>query len=353
MNNLPLITTLPEHTASWGKGDLSLIIPKSQPDQAALFAQQQEVEAGNIKPKTVTITEAGRGHGLEILDLGNCSLSASALPIFTKNPWNHLRSITLHSNPLTTESPNYVELLQQSPGMSRLQIIDNKRVVEKKKKEVESKSERKAREIKERKMRPSGANMGGTGKMREWGGAGSSGTAGTADIVDGDVKGEGAYKDKIKSDKPKDGKKRRRDEDGITSSKSEEGSKEVRKSKKVKTTEDTEIKIKRSKTSEVPKTSTAKPIVPPQPDQSLEAKRQADPSALTPGQTKGKKPSKTETSVVGVIDVVNADAVAKAKKEGSKRKHGDERKKGGVDLKAMLSKPQEQEEGTGLGVGGW
>ncbi|MDN8996924.1 hypothetical protein Q0P57_13720, partial [Staphylococcus aureus] len=92
------------------------------------------------------------------LDLGNCSLPFTAVSkIFglagkSKTPqWGNLRSLTLRANPLALEKEDYAELLQASADLPKLQIIDSRRVVERKRKgeTPETKAERRARERKE------------------------------------------------------------------------------------------------------------------------------------------------------------------------------------------------------------
>ncbi|EIW69768.1 hypothetical protein TREMEDRAFT_61533 [Tremella mesenterica DSM 1558] len=152
MHSLPLLTSLPLHLSTWGTGD---------------FTQ---------------IGKVGKGGGLEVLDIGNCSLSLfSVLTFFpsdtsvsdsnekSNSRWGNLRSLTLRGNPLTEEDPSYVDKLS-SANMPNLQIIDNKRIRERKRigEIQESKEDRKMREKRERWMKPSGENLRG-GKMRKWG----------------------------------------------------------------------------------------------------------------------------------------------------------------------------------------
>ncbi|WVO17296.1 hypothetical protein L204_104988 [Cryptococcus depauperatus] len=151
MNNLPKLTSLPVHMSSWGKGNMALVGKSKDSSQY--------------------------GHGLQTLDIGNCSLdyqSVSSIfgltPVKRKPLWPHLRSISLHSNPIASSHTSYSEQLQSSSDLPILQIIDAHRVVERKRKGVmpESKANRRCRERREANMRPSGANT-ATGKMRSWG----------------------------------------------------------------------------------------------------------------------------------------------------------------------------------------
>lgn len=143
---MALLEQLPRHIATWGTG----ILP--------------------ISDHTST---ARTGDGLEVLDLGNCSLPFSVIKTyFLGQDWPQLRSVTLHNNPLAVTNPDYAELLRDSDRLPKLQIIDAKRVVERKRKgEVqESKMDRRRREKKE-KRRMTGANAGGVVEnMRIWGG---------------------------------------------------------------------------------------------------------------------------------------------------------------------------------------
>ena len=140
MNGLPLLDSLPRHLPTWGTG---LHSPR---------------EGSSI-----------RGQGLEVLDLGHCSLSFEAITatfLDRRDAWTNLRSLTLHSNPLGDH--DYVAAVQEA--IPTLQIIDAKRVKERKRKgEIsETRIDRKMRERKEAKMRPSGSNS-KVAKMRAWG----------------------------------------------------------------------------------------------------------------------------------------------------------------------------------------
>jgi hypothetical protein len=329
MNNLPYLTSLPAHLPSWGKGDLSLV--------------KSSIETGSV---------IKRGDGLEVLDLGNCSLDDTALLLFippTQNlttskseprtvRWPHLRSLSLHSNPLANTSPDYSTSLHSSPDLPSLQIIDARRVVERKRKGeiVEAKAEKRAKERSSKKAKPSGANVGTVGKVRSWGG-----------IAEGDVEDKGgeretslakrtdAQLDKVNKVR-KEGKRKRHHEDvpAHPSSATQAKDKVVTQTGnsllgKTAPSEDRPAKKLRIQ----PKTATP-PAIP------------SDPSTL-PAHTKH-KPSRTETAVVQVIEV----AKDKGEKNGKKDRRGIQTAKGGeIDLKEVFGK--KEEDGTGLGVGGW
>lgn len=147
MNNLALLDTLPSHLSKWGTG---------------------------VLPASDRTSSVRHGDGLSVLDLGNCSLPFEAIQAtFLSQKWSHLRSLTLHSNPLVLTHPDFATLLQESSTLPNLQIIDSKRIVQRKRQgEIqESKIERRRREKKEKK-RMTGANAKETsGAMRVWGGA--------------------------------------------------------------------------------------------------------------------------------------------------------------------------------------
>lgn len=368
-NNLPRLTTIPSHLATWGTGNLSL-------------AGKESKDGAERK-----------GSGLEVLDLGNCSLPLSSISeLFAlslppgakpKHTWQ-LRSITLQANPLTLEDETYADALQRSPALPRLQIIDSKRVVERKNAgaQPESKAERKARERQERKMGPTGANAdaGGKKEMRAWGGeeAREKGEKfGNADK--GGKKrpreererrgkeGKPRFADKERTRPPRDVKdkasaavpKRKRDADAEPPAKKRkekesffvdvDGDKPPPAAKpkaasapkqtptpapKATATEAAEAdrpakkrKRKHGKSgAEEPETSApARATTPAKAAQApkAEAPRQA-------GRPEKKKLTKSETAVVGVVEVARPKA-------------------GGIDLKSVVAK----ESASGLDVGGW
>ncbi|BEI81355.1 hypothetical protein CcaverHIS002_0205150 [Cutaneotrichosporon cavernicola] len=304
-NNLARLSTLPSHLPKWGTGDLD------------------------------AVGKSGVGDGLEVLDLGNCSLPYSAVAgVFglsaaahaaKKEPrWAHLRSLTLRANPLTVEVPAYADQLQASPDLPKLQIIDARRVKERARAgEVqESRRDRKAREAREKKARPTGANEHSGGKeMRKWG----------ADVKEAgeekekekeqtrsDAADEPERKKRKRDEKPQD-EKRKRDE-----APADESSKKKRKRKHGKGEDKEEV---------LAVATPAKPVVVVKP-----AKQERAPvvaavathvAVADPAAQRAKKPGRSETAVVGVVDVAPA--------------------RRGLDLKAALK----EESGSGLGLGGW
>lgn len=325
MNNLPLLTSLPSHISAWGTGDLSLTRKPRAND--ADSDSDQPGESSTVR----------RGEGLEVLDLGNCSLPYGAIEgVFLKPKsakWAHLRSLTLHSNPLGTTHPNYSELLQASALLPNLQIVDAKRVVERKRKgEVsESKKERMARERRENKMKPSGANVGGTGAMRKWGGE--------ADEREEVVEPVPAEEKKVKKRKAEDGEKIKVKKARVDG--------EPRKLKSDKTGKADDHKAKPA------------PAAPPAAEAAL------DPSLSVAPAKKPTKPAAKEP-VFEVIDVAKAAKAAKGEKVGRLERRLKERKdkKQGiepvkdvapVDLKSLFGAgaKTDDNEDSGLGVGGW
>jgi hypothetical protein len=336
MNNLPHLESLPIHLSSWGKGNLSR-------------AKGSEEATDSVVKK---------GDGLEVLDLGNCSLADTSLSLFiaagqsistsaTKSKgksttnvprWPHLRSLSLHSNPLTITTPDYATQLQSSSDLPSLQIIDARRVVERKRKgeEVQSRADRKALERRKKRAKPSGANTGTVTKMRTWGNAESQ------EVGDPHTLKQPAQAEALGvTDGLKEKKRKRHHEDVPV---------------------DPAIlpinKTKKSKSGTVADgTGVTQPIVndkserPPKREQNGQASQPitTDPSSLA-APTKH-KPTKSETAVVQVIDVAKDNAGKKSKKDKT-RKGEESGSHGIVDLKAVFGK-KEDSEGTGLGVGGW
>ncbi|ODN99549.1 hypothetical protein L198_03393 [Cryptococcus wingfieldii CBS 7118] len=321
MNNLPSLTTLPAHISSWGKGDMSLV-----------------GKGGDEKQF---------GDGLLVLDLGNCSLDYQSIaPLFgltaskRKPLWPHLRSLSLHSNPLSTSHPTYSELLQASPDLPSLQIVDAHRVKERKRKgEVqESKWEKKGRERRVGRERPTGANEAG-GKMRKWGAEEETQEAASEE----NAEEEGT--------KPKKEKKERKEK------KSEHAEKPSKKKRKHGVVDDSERAPepahKRNKHDKAPSpvpTSSA-------PDPTADLRNPAQETSTTV-----KDYRKDKSAVVGVVEVKKDGAEVKL--TGNKRKKMQARGqagqsgKGGVDLRELFGKEKAEEEaqegeGSGLGVGGW
>ncbi|WVQ70746.1 hypothetical protein IAR50_000268 [Cryptococcus sp. DSM 104548] len=322
MNNLPSLTSLPAHISSWGKGDMSLV-----------------GKGGDEKQF---------GDGLLVLDLGNCSLDyQSVAPLFGLTPskrkplWPHLRSLSLHSNPLSTSHPTYSELLQASPDLPNLQIVDAHRVKERKRKgEVqESKWEKKGRERRVGRERPTGANEAG-GKMRKWGAE--------ADQV---KESESVEKAEQESSKPKKEKKERKEK------RSEDAEKPAKKKRKHGAVDDTErapeVTHKKKRHDKAPSPAPASSAV----DLTADLRNPAQETSTTV-----KDYRKDKSAVVGVVEVKKDGAEVKL--TGNKRKKMQARgqagqgAKGGVDLKELFGKEKAEGEtgdgeGTGLGVGGW
>jgi hypothetical protein len=334
MNNLPYLSSLPPHLATWGTGDLSLVKPS-------------EDSSSIIK----------RGDGLEVLDLGNCSLKDTALSLFippsntpstkSKGPlaarWPHLRSLSLHSNPLTTTTPEYATLLQSSTDVPSLQIIDARRVVERKRKgeSVVSKLERRANERKEKRAKPSGANVGSMGKVRAWG-VGETGD-GTEPVAVVEKATGQDKKRKVEGEEKKEKKRKRHHEDVPVDA-------ATAPQRATKSKAEAKVKADDQATSSVPVlpageriSKKSKPLGAGQPSQPVPV----DPSTL-PADTQ-RKPKKSETAVVGVIEVPKE---ASGKKGKSGKRSGEAGASAALDLKQVFGK-KDEDEGTGLGVGGW
>ncbi|AAW41124.1 hypothetical protein CNA05900 [Cryptococcus deneoformans JEC21] len=337
MNNLPNLTILPSHISSWGKGDMS-VVGKGQGGSPQY------------------------GDGLQVLDLGNCSLAYHAIASLfgltaskRKPLWPHLRSLSLHSNPIATTHPQYSELLQASPDLPNLQIIDAHRVVERKRKgeRSESKADRRARERKEGQMKPSGANV-GSGKMRKWGQV-------TKAEEDGDTKqatDKGANKPKLFKGEKTDVS------DSVPSSrKRKHGDQTVETVTNRQTKLDVPKKRKKHESAPYASSSTS---IPNTITNTLNAPA-ADPKELhrLPHQENASNINdyrKEKSAVVGLIEV-NKDggevklSTHKRKKIQAKGLVGKE-STGGVDLKEVFGKgktaeKEKESESTGLGVGEW
>ncbi|ORY29688.1 hypothetical protein BCR39DRAFT_531650 [Naematelia encephala] len=398
MNNLPQLTSLPSHIVSWGTGDMSLANNKSG----------NSTEVGSSS----SLSSRKVGDGLEVLDLGNCSLTFDAASkifglapkLHTKNKnkdaWSHLRSLSLHSNPLATTHPDYTDLLQASSDLPNLQIIDTKRVRERKRKGQvqESKEERKAREKRQRKMQPTGANAGG-GKMRSWGAeAGEDNNDQDVPVDDGahtqiivEGKNKRKHDDKYISttkeqqeqipghdqNQNRPSKRPKSDSTTTTFNKSDKQSKSQRKLKHRQASPNQEtapvLIIRPDKYHKTPLTN---PNSKTNPNSNTKTKHSdiapatrttqhvdptitptaavADPSTLVKSSTKGGS-GRNETAVLRVIEV--AKPVETTDKKNKKdRKDKDKGKEaqggGGVDLKAVFGK-NKVENDMGLGVGGW
>ncbi|OCF78510.1 hypothetical protein I204_00450 [Kwoniella mangroviensis CBS 8886] len=362
MNNLPLLNQLPSHIVDWGKGNL---------DKVGKGRKEDEF-----------------GDGLEVLDLGNCSLSFESIKtIFNlgpstsssgtkgKNRWNHLRSLSLHSNPLTTTHPNYVEMLQNKSGvLPNLQIIDAKRVIERKRKGEISEKKRKHNKEKERNVRPSGSNVTiMSGEMRKWG-SGKQDEEESNDAIE--AEGEGEIVDK-KNTKDKPSEKRDKDKKGSKKRKHNDQA-------PVERTEGEEVRNKKQKRTRIPSPAPAQEKVKvkditdssriPQTQNQINTDKDND------EKNKNKeKSNKQRDAVVGLIEInakgeaVQLDSKKKKKMKAKLKKDGEDGGRGkGVDLREVFGKSKnvtgrdtedgekkdggEGEDngwGSGLGVGGW
>ncbi|KIR42365.1 hypothetical protein I307_00843 [Cryptococcus deuterogattii 99/473] len=337
MNNLPNLTSLPSHISSWGKGDMS-VVGKGQDDSPQY------------------------GDGLQVLDLGNCSLTYHAIASLfgltaskRKPLWPHLRSLSLHSNPIATTHPQYSELLQASPDLPNLQIIDAHRVVERKRKgeRSESKADKRARERKESRMKPSGANI-GNGKMRKWGQMTKTEEDGDAEQMED----KGANKPKLsKREETNVG------DSALSSRKRKHGDQTVETVANKQTKLDSSKKRKKHESAPYAASSVS---IPTTITSTVDAPA-ADPKELhrLPQQENASNVNdyrKEKSAVVGLIEV-NKDggevklSTHKRKKMQAKGLIGKE-STGGVNLKEVFGKRKTaEEEGesetTGLGVGGW
>ncbi|CAK9786434.1 L domain-like protein [Cutaneotrichosporon oleaginosum] len=317
-NNLARLSTLPPHLVRWGTGDLA------------------------------AVGKSGDGDGLEVLDLGNCSLPYAAVAgVFGlsrpgKTPrWAHLRSLTLRANPLAVEVPAYADQLQASPDLPKLQIVDARRVKERARAgEVQmSRRERKAREAQEKKARPTGANGSG-GKMRAWG-APEKEEAETEESEKkerrrSDAAEERPAKRRVEATEPKDKKKRKLD-----GPKAEKAEKRKREEPAAESAAEPKRKRKHGRGEEKEKgkaeamavATPHKPVVvvkaAPQVRAAAPAVVATHVAVADPAAQRAKKPGRSETAVVGVVDVAPA--------------------RGGLDLNEALK----EEEGSGLGAGGW
>lgn len=365
MNNLPHLTSLPSHVARWGTGNMTLVGK----------GDNEGVRAGPSMSR--------KGDGLEVLDLGNCSLPFEAISsVFglsqkaTDKPskipkWKQLRSLSLHSNPLATSHPDYSERLQASFDLPNLQIVDAKRVKERKRKGAvqETKLERRRREKMERKMRPSGANE-TRGKMRAWGGQ--------EEDVDSDGGGEKEETDRVQSPQKKAveetvtakfsrevTKKRKRPDEASAEPQPPASTEPAGPTKRKRHKKSREGNNASDIVPSIPGAAQAKPAIPPKArDPTPPQSRPVEPPSKA---VSAAKPRRNETSVVGVIDIPREDTTKKEKtrKEG-KRGKVEKGKKGGaevtstsgaasrgVDLKEVYGKSSIAEADTGLDVGGW
>jgi hypothetical protein len=310
MNNLALLDKLPQHMAKWGTGPLAA---------------------------TDRDTTIRHGDGLQVLDLGNCSLPFSAIEsTFLSQKWPHLRSLSLHSNPLVMTHPDFATLLQDSDTLPHLQIIDSKRIVQRKRKgEVqESKIERRRREKKEKK-RITGANMKeSSGVMRVWG-------------TDQDTAAHAKQEEPLQmkadavDDQPRSAKRKRPSKVASTAQTDER----IKNPPKEDVT-DTPKRIKRVKATSTDAKDQAGPsteVTPSASSNTLETSVQAK------TREKSKTAETTRVPQVHTSDTKSAeDAKARKRKSEGGKVETVATSRGGVDLKNVLAKPVDD-----FGAGGW
>jgi hypothetical protein len=318
MNNLALVDSIPSHMVRWGTGRLP-------PNEHNATTRQ--------------------GDGLEVLDLGNCSLPFSAVQdAFLSKKWSQLRSLSLHSNPLAISNPDYANTLQDSDTLPKLQIIDSKRVVERKRKgEVqESKIERRRREKKEKK-RMTGANARETtGKVRVWGeteGQSSSATTGTETTTSDSTIDAVKTKDS-KKDAPKESTKIEK--------------------RKAQTSAATEDSTANDSSSRPDGSETAMPAAKKR--KRVKSSRNEDISAVIPASRdigtgsesrQGPKPAKIPSTAAPMAVVSDTVTQKPRKKVDEGKVETVAKSAGGVDLTQVFGKPQMKDDEGGLGVGGW
>jgi hypothetical protein len=317
MNNLALVDVIPSHMAKWGTGRL---------------------------PANEHTSASRQGDGLEVLDLGNCSLPYSAVQdAFLAKTWSHLRSLSLHSNPLAISHPDYATTLQDSETLPKLQIIDSKRIVQRKRKgEVqESKIERRRREKKEKK-RMTGANARETtGPVRVWGdGGGRSNAVDTTtaenpvDITSGSAGTSAAAGDvQLKSDK-----KRKRNADTATPAPLASDARPPIVRPDAETTAPTEKKRKRVK-------SAKKEVAPTRQDLGN--------TVPTTQDTDGRQEKPTKPDISTPSSSADPSAKRPLRKADGGKVETVAKSAGGVDLSKVFGKPQKDDDNGGLGVGGW
>jgi hypothetical protein len=321
MNNLALLDALPPHLSKWGTG---------------------------VLPTTDRISTVRHGDGLQVLDLGNCSLPFAAIQAtFLSQKWSHLRSLTLHSNPLVLTHPDFATQLQESDTLPNLQIIDSKRIVQRKRQgEIqESKIERRRREKKE-KRRMTGANAKeSSGSMRVWGGAKEEGEAvQTSSKRPDSTPSAAASPSDVASGPVKSGKRKRPSKSTADPSPSDERVKAPVPKMTNEVARETPKRVKRSKDSLPDKQEQiAKPAVATTPSQST--------AIMAPSKAKrsersqadhDKKPVQTDSFDHKVPD----DPKGKSRKGQGGKVETVAQSAGGVDLKNVFAKPS-------LDVGGW
>lgn len=312
MNNLALVDVIPSHMSKWGTGRL---------------------------PSNEHTSASRQGDGLEVLDLGNCSLPFSAVQeAFLSKTWSHLRSLSLHSNPLAITHPDYATTLEDSETLPKLQIIDSKRIVQRKRKgEVqESKIERRRREKKEKK-RMTGANARETtGTVRVWGEAG--GQSSSQGAADGDKVGEAhdATDTSIANNDVSQGsdKKRKRKAETVTPAISVSDARPPTVSREAVTTTPAEKKRKRVKPvkKEIASETPGASVTPTTARDEANSSQPRTSTPSNPSDPNAKRPLRK-------ADGGKVETVAKSA--------------GGVDLTKVFGKPQKEDDDVGLGVGGW
>jgi hypothetical protein len=301
-----------------------------------------------------------QGDGLEVLDLGNCSLPFTAVQAtFLSKKWPQLRSLSLHSNPLAISNPDYATALQDSETLPKLQIIDSKRVVERKRKgEVqESKIERRRREKKEKK-RMTGANARETtGKVRVWGesGAQETGANTTANDASSKVDRSDARPPKVKKDestRPAE-KKRKRADATVPAAEDSNAANTGEAQQTNKTPSDKKRKRSKPSKADAPsaevRSTTARdrstiddarePAI-NKTTKSRDTIKAATDEPISSSKTTAAKPSDPKVNPMRrKADGGKVETVAKSA--------------GGVDLSQVFGKPQSSDDAGGLGVGGW
>ena len=279
------------------------------------------------------------------------SISAS------KTKWPHLRSLSLHSNPLASTHPEYIELLESSPSLPNLQIIDAKRVKERKRKGElqERKLERRKRERREERMKPSGTNVTG-GLMRTWGAdkddKEDAATTVVATAVDDDKTAgtEGAA-----------GKRRRkRKRPGHFETADDLGPSEV------------VLNPKRPRNHDVPAqdeaqrgnapSSNSTPGLNHRPEPRPASVAQQPPGTSVPERPNRPadeppavaKPTKSQTSVIRIIEIARTTEGDKGKTRRKRERGGEGKASGGLDPRELFRTASAVEsEGAGLGVSRW
>lgn len=318
LNNLALLDKLPSHISTWGTGTL---------------------------PASERSTARRDGDGLEVLDLGNCSLPYSTIEaIFLRKTWPHLRSLSLHSNPLAVSHPDYADLLQDSDTLPNLQIIDAKRVVERKRKgEVQETRLERRRRLKKEGRQSTGSNARiMTDKARMWGGKAVT-NEGKADNGESSAAPAADASDRVVSESRRAdalGRKRKRqraettDLDATATPRAIERSEDNRPAPTGLSDFPSENSKRRRRTKNHSSTEQSTLIESPAPVKS--SGMPAATSSIDIGSAKagslphGKRPRAVAAKVETIVD-----------------------SSGGVNLKDVLGKPKLDEGSGSLGVGGW